>query len=86
MANRPKFQISSLLALVSSELVQHVADDRLIVGVMERTGASVGATGVREELGLDGSGVGIAVIDSGVAPRADDLADRYRCPARRSIR
>jgi serine protease AprX len=66
---------SSLLALVSSELVQHVADDRLIVGVMERTGVSVGATRVREELGLDGSGVGVAVIDSGVAPAADDLAD-----------
>jgi serine protease AprX len=65
----------SLLALASSDLVRHVALDRLIVSTMERTGATVGATGVREDLGLDGSGVGIAIIDSGVASGEDDLAD-----------
>jgi serine protease AprX len=65
----------SLRSLALSGLVRHVALDRLIVGAMERTGATVGATVVRGELGLDGSGVGIAVIDSGVAPWADDLAD-----------
>jgi serine protease AprX len=65
----------ALLTLVGSNLVQHVALDRLIVSAMERTGATIGATGVREELGLDGSGVGIAVIDSGVASGEDDLAD-----------
>jgi serine protease AprX len=74
---------SSLLALAGSELVQHVAHDRLIVGAMERTGVSVGATRVREELGLDGSGVGIAVIDSGVAPAADDLSDHSVTGAQR---
>ena len=66
---------SSLLALVSSEFVQHIALDRPILGAMERTGITVGGTAVREDLGLDGSGVGIAVIDSGVAPAADDLDD-----------
>ena len=40
---------------------------------MERTGPTVGATAVRSELGLDGSGVGVAVIDSGITPWHDDL-------------
>ena len=66
---------SALSELADSDLVQHVALDRSIVGAMERTGVTVGATGVREQLGLDGSGVGIAVIDSGVAAGEDDLAD-----------
>jgi serine protease AprX len=65
----------SLRALTLSDLVRHVARNRPIVGAMERTGATVGAVLVREDLGLDGSGVGIAVIDSGVAPWQDDLAD-----------
>ena len=34
----------------------------------------MGATEVRQELGLDGAGIGIAVIDSGIAYH-DDLAD-----------
>jgi serine protease AprX len=66
---------AALRGLAASELVRHIALDRLIVGTMERTGVAVGATAVREELGLDGAGVGIAVIDSGVAPWQDDLAD-----------
>ena len=35
--------------------------------------AAVGAAWVREQLGLDGSGVGVAIIDSGVANWHDDL-------------
>ena len=40
---------------------------------MERTGATIGATFVQDTLGLDGTGVGVAIIDSGVTAWHDDL-------------
>jgi serine protease AprX len=66
---------AALLALAANASVHSVALDRLVVGAMERSGITVGATAVRKELGYDGEGVGIAVIDSGVASWHDDLAD-----------
>ena len=51
-----------------------ISIDRIAVGATERTGATVGATQIREQLGLDGAGIGVAVIDSGIAYH-DDLAD-----------
>src|SRR6266850_398357 len=65
----------SLMALAANAAVQHIALDRLIVGAMERTGPTTGATAVRQELGLDGSGIGVAVIDSGITAWHDDLTD-----------
>ena len=65
----------ALGALSLSPLVAHVAVDRLILGSMERTGHTIGATGAREALGVTGAGVGVAVIDSGIVPWHDDLAD-----------
>lgn len=62
-----------LADIAISPLVARISLDRLIVGAMERTGATVRATSVREELGYDGSGIGIAIIDSGVTPWHDDL-------------
>jgi serine protease AprX len=44
-------------------------------GALERTGATVGSTAVRQEFGLDGAGVGVAIIDSGSAATLDDLSD-----------
>jgi len=55
--------------------VSSISLDRRIHGTLERTGATVGANWVRENLGLDGSGVGIAIIDSGVATWHDDLGN-----------
>jgi serine protease AprX len=55
-------------------LVAHVSTDRAVVGTMERTSATIGATTVREAYGYDGSGIGVAIIDSGVTPWHDDLA------------
>jgi serine protease AprX len=66
---------AALSALAASPLVSHIAIDRLVVGSMERTGATVGATAVRQELGYDGTGVGVAIIDSGAAAGLDDLTD-----------
>src|SRR5262245_50481719 len=64
---------AAILALAGHPLVAQVSHDRPIAGAMERTGATVGATVVRRDLGYDGTGVGVAVIDSGVAAH-DDLA------------
>ena len=62
-----------LSLLASSPLVAHVALDRAIVGAMERTGSTIGATAMRQALGLTGAGVGVAVIDSGIMAWHDDL-------------
>lgn len=65
---------AALTGLANNPLVAHIALDRVVNGAMERTGKVVGATDVRENLGYDGAGVGVAVIDSGVTPH-DDLVD-----------
>lgn len=62
-----------LVDVAASPLVARISLDRLTAGAMERTGATVRATAVREELGYDGSGVGVAIIDSGVTSWHDDL-------------
>lgn len=64
---------SALSALASRSDVLSVALDRRVQGAMERTSATIGASWVREELGFDGTGVGVALIDSGVANWHDDL-------------
>jgi serine protease AprX len=65
---------TSLLALAGSGLIQQLSLDRVSVGAMERTSATVGATAIRQQFGYDGSGIGVAVIDSGTTSWHDDLA------------
>jgi serine protease AprX len=65
---------AALTALASSPYVARISVDRLIVGANERTGATIGVPSVRQDYGYDGSGVGVAIIDSGVTPAHDDLA------------
>jgi serine protease AprX len=64
-----------LLPLTASTAVARIAQDRAIAGTLERTGASIGAVQTRHEFGYDGSGVTVAVIDSGITPWHDDLTD-----------
>ena len=64
---------AALEALANRPSVRAVRLDRQVTGTMERTGATIGATWVREHLGLDGAGVGVAIIDSGVTSWHDDL-------------
>jgi serine protease AprX len=66
----------ALSILANSPWVSHISIDRVVAGAMERTGATVGATAVRQDLGYDGSGVGVAIIDSGASAWVDDLDDR----------
>jgi serine protease AprX len=63
----------ALEALADRASVRAVRLDRRVTGTMERTGATIGSTWVRENLGLDGAGVGVAIIDSGVTSGHDDL-------------
>ena len=68
---------SALDELAAAPEVVAVSLDRPVRGTIERTAGTIGAEWVREQLGLDGSGVGIALIDSGVTAAHDDLdADR----------
>jgi serine protease AprX len=70
-----KIRRTALTGLANSALVEHISCDRVLFGALERTGATVGATAVRSQFGYDGSGIGVALIDSGVTPQHDDLTD-----------
>jgi serine protease AprX len=59
--------------LAKDSRVLRVDHDRPTHGLMERSGATIGATVARSEFGLDGTGIGVAVIDSGVTTWHDDL-------------
>jgi serine protease AprX len=71
---------ASLLALAGSAAISRIASDRDTIATNERTGPTVGATAVRQTYGYDGTGVGIAVIDSGAAASHTDLADGSGAP------
>ena len=64
---------ASLATLAAWPGVESVSLDRRVYGTLERSGATTGAAWVRENLGVDGTGIGIAIVDSGVANWHDDL-------------
>jgi serine protease AprX len=67
---------NTALSMVAGDpRVAGISADRLVVGAMDRTGAAIGATAVRQQLGYDGAGIGVAVIDSGASAFHDDLTD-----------
>jgi serine protease AprX len=64
---------SALEELAASPGIRSIRLDRRVRGTLERTGAAVGATWARDNLGVDGTGVGVAIVDSGVTSWHDDL-------------
>ena len=68
---------NSLLRTLSAHpSVFHVRYDRPIGKFNHRTSLTVGTRAVQQMLGLTGAGVGVAVIDSGIATWHDDLTSR----------
>jgi serine protease AprX len=68
---------AALTALAANPAVLRIDLDRSTSATMERTGATIGSTLAREYAGVDGSGIGVAIIDSGVNAAHDDLRARY---------
>ena len=63
----------ALEGLAADPRVERVMLDRPAFATLERSGTATGATLAREELGLSGRGVGVAIIDSGITNWHDDL-------------
>jgi serine protease AprX len=66
---------SQLPTLVRHPSVRAVSLDRRLHGTLEKTAATIGARWVNQNLGFEGAGIGIAIIDSGVSQIHDDLGD-----------
>ncbi len=62
-----------LAGLANSPWVKSVHYDRPVSVLMNRVAVVVGARAAQTALGLDGSGVGVVIIDSGITPWHDDL-------------
>lgn len=65
---------SRLAALRGAPGVESVSLDRPMAGALDLTAAVVGAGWVYDNLALDGTGIGVAIVDSGVARSHNDLA------------
>jgi serine protease AprX len=64
---------AELSRIAADPKVERVYLDRPIFATMERTGLTTGATLARQQLGVTGKGIGVAVIDSGITNWHDDL-------------
>lgn len=62
-----------LKQLEKESKVKRISLDRSVEGFNGRTAVTVGSRAVNVLMGYEGNGIGVAVIDSGVAPYHDDL-------------
>jgi serine protease AprX len=62
-----------LPAVAADPRVARVMFDRPVFATLERTGLSIAATVARQEFGVTGRGIGVAVIDSGINGYHNDL-------------
>jgi serine protease AprX len=67
---------SALLKLAARADVAAITLDRPVSGTVDAAADAVEAKKIAGSLGYDGSGIGVAIIDSGVANWHDDLAPR----------
>ena len=67
---------TSLEWLAAQEDVAGISLDRAVRDTMDRTATAIGARWVSDYLGVDGTGVGVATIDSGVTAWHQDLEGR----------
>jgi len=65
--------VGGLSALADLPGVESVSLDRRLEATVDRTAAAIGARWVTANLGLDGQGIGVAIVDSGVTKAHDDL-------------
>src|SRR5688572_489119 len=63
-----------LKALASDPRVKKIHHDRPAHGFVGRTAVTVGARAVQELMGYSGTGVGVAIVDSGITAWHDDLS------------
>jgi serine protease AprX len=71
----------ALKRLADNPCVASIHWDRKVGGEMNRAAVTLGARSVQQQLGFDGAGVGVAIIDSGISPFHDDLTYRGSNPA-----
>ena len=64
---------AALLWLADRPEVGSIGIDRPVQGTAAQVASTIGARWVQDTLGYDGSGIGVATIDSGVAAWHDDL-------------
>ncbi|HEV3485786.1 MAG TPA: S8 family peptidase [Vicinamibacterales bacterium] len=64
---------AALRRMADNPMVASIHADRPTGGEMNRVGVTVGARAVQQDMGYDGAGIGVAVVDSGITSWHDDL-------------